>query len=261
MNNFHKSKFKFIRIPELEKNGGVIHAFSTRHSFNMAFNGHDNQEEILKNRIVFGEAIGIGAREIVTVKQIHGEQVITLKERNINIDCIRSKEGDAIITNLRGLPIAVLTADCLPILLIDLYRRAIAVVHAGRIGTYLRIVRKTAKEMKNTFDILSKDLLIGIGPGIGGCCYELDERGIQSFREETSYYDDFIDRRGKNRYLLDLAGANERQLLELGVLSKNIFSTRLCTACDTENFFSHRAVRGEDKRMMGLIMLSEFAEL
>ena len=243
---------KYIAIPELKKNAGVIHAFSTKHSFNLAFNGHDSQGEVFKNRMVFGEAIGIGSRRIVTVKQVHGEQIVILKERN----CIRSNEGDAIITNLRGLPIAVLTADCLPILLIDLHRRAIAVVHAGRIGTYLRIVQKTAKEMKDTFGIFYKDLLVGIGPGIGKCCYELDEKGIQPFKKETSYYDDFTKMRGKNRYLLDLVGANERQLLELGVLLKNIFSTRLCTACDTENFFSHRAGTREDGRMMGLIMLS-----
>ncbi|MBI5182774.1 MAG: polyphenol oxidase family protein, partial [Nitrospinae bacterium] len=92
--------------------------------------------------------------------------------------------------------------------------------------------------------------------GIGRCCYELDERGVQPFKEEDHYYDDFINRQGENRYLLDLVGANKKQLLELGVRSENIFSTQLCTACNTEDFFSHRAIRGEYRRMMGVIMLS-----
>ncbi|MBI5183046.1 MAG: laccase domain-containing protein, partial [Nitrospinae bacterium] len=205
-----KSKIKFIVIPEFGKDGGVIHAFSTRHSFNMAFNDHDNQEDVLKNRMAFGEAIGIGSREIVTLKQVHGREVIILKERDSDIYSIRGKEGDAIITNIRELPIAVLIADCLPILLMDQYRRAIAVVHAGRIGTFLRIIQKTIEGMKEIFGIPYKDILAGMGTGIGRCCYELDERGVQPFKEEDHYYDDFINRQGENRYLLDLVGANKK---------------------------------------------------
>jgi hypothetical protein len=135
-------------------------------------------------------------------------------------------QGDGLLTNQPNVILAILTADCLPILLIDKKQKAIAAIHAGRNGSMLFIIEAAIKQMEILFGTKSENLIAGIGPGIKKCCYEVD-----------------------------LFRANIEQMKKKGVLKENIFSLDLCTSCKKDIFFSYRAEKGKTGRMLGFIMI------
>jgi YfiH family protein len=143
----------------------------------------------------------------------------------------------------------VKTADCLPILILDPVRKISAAVHAGWRGTILRITRKTLQILISEFGSNPGDLHVALGPAIGSCCYEVDDRVLIPFRKAIPEADRFIrvvfkkhgsGRRQTASPRLDLVGANRSELTSLGVPDENITSIDLCTSCHSELFFSYR---------------------
>jgi YfiH family protein len=185
--------------------------------------------------------------------------------------------GDGLITDTPGLLVAVLTADCLPVIVADPKRRAVGVFHAGWRGTVKRIVEKGVGEMRKHFGSDPAQLRAAIGPGIRNCCYQVGPEvrnafesqfayGAGLFREtkETNEIHErypllFLTARAPGhselpkKIFLDLAQANRRQLLDAGVPERNISDLGMCTSCKPELFFSHRAERGETGRMMAVV--------
>jgi YfiH family protein len=185
--------------------------------------------------------------------------------------------GDGLITNLAGTAIAILTADCLPVLLVDKRNKVVGAFHAGWRGTVQRIVEKGAGVMRAEFGSRPEDLLAAIGPGIQQCCYAVGEELRQEFESQFASGADlfhevktsdsvrekypllFLNQRPPGhgdpciRIHLDLSEANRRQLLTAGVPEKQITVLGECTACATKRFFSHRADRGRTGRMMAVV--------
>jgi YfiH family protein len=182
--------------------------------------------------------------------------------------------GDAAISNAPDLLLGIQTADCVPILLLDPKKRAVAAVHAGWRGTFQRIVEKTIGRMKMEFQSNPGDLLAAIGPAIGGCCYEVGTEVAAAFHSQfTNAPDWFVELRTGdepnplqwlNRFppghqpppksvRLDLRKANRAQLLLAGLNSQNIFVSELCTACRPDLLFSYRKQGSESGRMMSVI--------
>ena len=143
------------------------------------------------------------------------------------------------ITKTPGTCVVVQVADCVPVLLFDPVKKVIAAVHAGWRGTMKEIARKTVEMMKQEFDCDPQDMIGGIGPSIGPCCFEVQKNVfhlaniIYSAREAV-----VIKRREKT--FINLWQANKIQLQRAGLLESNIELTELCTACETEEFFSAR---------------------
>ena len=182
--------------------------------------------------------------------------------------------GDGLITQTPGLLLAILTADCLPVILVDAKRRAVGVFHAGWRGTVKRIVEKGVGEMQRCFGTSPGDIRAAIGPGVHGCCYNVGpevrtqfesqfEYGSKLFREveesdpvREKYPLLFLTARAPGhselpkKIFLDLVEANRRQLLAAGVAAKNISASPLCTSCRTDLLFSYRAEKGVTGRMM-----------
>jgi polyphenol oxidase len=182
-----------------------------------------------------------------------------------------------LVTNLPGVAIAILTADCLPVLLVDKRNRAVGAFHAGWRGTVKRIAEKGVGIMRHEFGSRPQDIHAAIGPGIRKCCYEVGEELRQEFESQFPYAGDLFHEvrkpdlvREKYPLLflnarppghgdpgisihLDLLEANRRQLLAAGVRRKNITAMAECSACDTRRFFSHRAEKGHTGRMMAVI--------
>jgi YfiH family protein len=180
-----------------------------------------------------------------------------------------------LVTDTPGLILAVQTADCLPIILVDKKRRAVGVFHAGWRGTVKRIVEKGVGEMRKHFGSDSRNLVAAIGPGVQGCCYEVGEEVRTKFEMQFAYAESlfrevkesdpvrekypmlFLTARAPGhselpvKLFLDLVEANRRQLLDAGVPAKNIDTAAPCTACHTELLFSFRAEKGVTGRMMG----------
>lgn len=157
---------------------------------------------------------------------------------------------DALITDRRGIVLTMLTADCVPILLIDKKQNIIAAVHAGWKGTKEGILSKTVKKMCETFNCEAEDIIAGIGPSIGRCCYEVDSNVSDCFDTSESIY---VSKNGK--YMLDLPMVNKKQLLKAGLLESNIEMSTICTSCENEKFFSYRKEKGCSGRFMSMIAL------
>jgi polyphenol oxidase len=277
-------KFRGIRIlqvPALRKIPWLIHGFSTRPGglsnldgeevLNLGFTEWDTRENVLENRRRFQSALGENDLQLISLKQIHSD-VIHLFEAVPHEPC----KGDASATNRPGLLLGVQTADCVPILLVDPKKRAVAAVHAGWRGTLARIVPKAIGQMQMHFATKPADLLAAIGPSIGGCCYEVGTEVAMQFHSQFADAPDWFDefRTGDEpnpvqwlnmmppghqpppkNVLLDLKKANRAQLLATGLRAQNIFVSDLCTACRRDLLFSYRKEGSQSGRLLSVIGL------
>jgi YfiH family protein len=192
---------------------------------------------------------GFGTRESnpvadITLRQIHSSTVV-----NANGLRDREREGDALITDEVGKSIAIRTADCVPILLLDSKTRAIAAVHAGWRGAAAQVVTRTIERMHADFDTNPIDLYAAIGPCIRGCCYEVGPEVAASF--DAGFHACDTTAAGKSK--LNLAAANRSQMLAAGLDPARIFDCGLCTTCQSAQFFSYRREPENPGRMVAAI--------
>lgn len=257
---------EIFHFPALACAGRVIHGFATRKggvsegayaTLNCGGSG-DMRENVLSNRKDLCQALGLDPHKLVCLHQVHGIEVVrvgpggyTPSERSAVL-----KEGDALITREVDLPLAIMTADCLPIILVDPVSPAVGIVHAGWRGTLQDILPRAVREMERTLGSLLPNLWAGIGPGIAPCCYEVGEEVAGPFRERYPGWRAWLWPGREGRYRLDLARANLLQLKELGIPEQQIGLVGRCTCCHPSLFFSHRREHGKTGRMMSLVALS-----
>jgi YfiH family protein len=278
-----ETQSKILHADSLRPLPWLIHGFSTRpggfsraygkRSLNLGFTREDQQRAVKQNRTAFLQQLGAirKGREwpLVTLRQIHSDLIHCVLRVP---DAVFT--GDGLITQTPGLLLAILTADCLPVILVDAKRHAVAVFHAGWRGTVKRIVEKGVGEMRRRFGTRPSDLRAAIGPGVHSCCYSVGpevrsqfesqfEYGSKLFREveesdpvREKYPLLFLTARAPGhselpkKIFLDLVEANRRQLIATGVAAKNISASPLCTSCRTDLLFSYRAEKGVTGRMM-----------
>lgn len=213
--------------------------------------GFQHNPAIKENRAYFLEKIGVNPRGLVCLQQVHGNRVYFATEedkgRGASSYASAIAGYDGIVTADRRLPLAILTADCLPVFLLDMKNMAAALVHCGWRGTKDAIVLAALAMLKDKFKSRPKDILCGLGPSIRSCCYQV---GLE-FRQHFPY--GLVKRKGK--IFFDLAGANLKQLRGAGILKKNITDSAICTSCRNKYFFSYRKEGGSAGRMMSVIML------
>jgi YfiH family protein len=205
---FYRDSENIYRVTELEAFPWLVHGFGTRLS-----------------------DIPAAFSQLATLKQIHSSSCVPAEGRTGLLG-----EGDALIENQPGSVVAVKTADCIPVLLVDERRRVVAAVHAGWRGTAARIAADAVAAMSRRFGTSAEDLHAAIGPGIGKCCYEVGAEVAERFG-------------GRGRGHIDLADANRRQLEESGVTPRRIYASNLCTMCRSEEFDSFRRDREQAGRM------------
>jgi YfiH family protein len=246
-------------------------------TLNLGFADWDSRERVVENRRKFFSAIGAGKMRVVTLRQIHSDIVhrVDLLEQAAAGE---EPRGDALITRERGVLLVVQTADCIPILLADTKRRVIAAVHAGWRGTVRRIAEKTLGRMQMEFGTQPRDVIASLGPGIERCCYEVGSDVAREFHAQFPDARDWFDGpfdslvagdndpnwlpwltmmppghpRPAPSVRLSLVAANRAILRGAGVAPERISSSRLCTACRTDLFFSYRRERATG-RLMGAI--------
>jgi hypothetical protein len=236
----------FLTCQPLEQ-AGYVHAFSTRrqgvsplpeNALNLGFCQTDAPDHVRENRRRFLAAIGAPEMKLFTVKQIHSADIIAAGQDDHAGSLNRC---DAIVAEASGLLLGVQTADCVPILMADVQRRAMAAVHAGWRGTRARIVEKALIRLQKEFGTRPEDCLAAIGPAARVCCYEVGEDVIEPFRAEFAWADAIISNHTPNgKAHLDVPAGNRRQLMSAGVPESNIFTANLCTMCRNDLFFSHR---------------------
>jgi len=240
---------ELVSIPALDKATGMIHAFTTRQG---GLGARSNGARHPDDWKTVASAFGVCIDRVVTVDQVHGENIVTVDELNV-LD-VRTVHADALITDVPGIAIGVETADCVPVLLFDPMKPAVAAVHAGWRSTVKKIVQKAVHRMHEEFGSEPARLIAAIGPAIGPECYEVDEPVMGRVREAFSFWSEVAAPRGNDRWSLDLVKANKLELLQLGLAEQNVHALGLCTSCRRDLFYSFRA-EGRTGRMLSVIMI------
>lgn len=241
----------------------LVHAFSPRSferdngvSEELLLGRKANPRSSSQHRQLLLKTLNINSKELFFVNQVHGDRVFILDDAQQSPDRVEQEEADALITHLTGKPIAVLTADCVPVILYDPEKHVAGVIHAGRKGTQRHIVSKTLSILSTTYGCRPQDVVMALGPAIGGCCYEVDDACIEPFRKNYPCWKDFVTANSENRFMLDLLRANEMDGMQAGISKDNIHRSGECTSCNNDRWFSYRR-EGTTGRNISLAMLRE----
>lgn len=234
-----ESDLRHLSIPELEAFPGLSHAFFTR------------QADVLSNP----HPLPVSSAQSFLVQQVHGTNVLVLDQDNATKIQPEDFQADAVVTDLKGLPLGVLTADCVPIIFYDPNRDVIGIAHLGWRGTLGNLAQGTVESMIRNFQCRPEDIRAALGPAIGPCCYYLDEAVAQQFQKAFPYFSDFSQERKEGGFWLDLVAANATALKEAGLKKSNIFSLGICTCCRQDLFFSYRGSKGQCGRQLSVVVL------
>ncbi len=279
-------KPQVVGVPGWERFPWLVHGFSTRScgesriysrdratgELNLGYSASDSRENVDRNRRQFQQALDAAACELITLQQVHSGLV----RGGVLAGSAKPAKGDGMVTQTPGQLLAIQTADCVPILIVDPRNRAVGAFHAGWRGTVKRIVERGVGRMRVDFGSRPQDLLAAIGPAIGPCCYAVGEEVVAEFTSQFAYAQKLFHEvsdsdpvREKYPLLfmtarapghsnigpqihLDLWEANRRQLLDAGLREKNIWVAAECTSCNNDRYFSYRAEHGFTGRMLSV---------
>ncbi len=226
-------------------------------SNNFGLHVGDEPADVIANRRTLCEQIGMSFKMFTCANQVHGNEVVQVTATRGGAGSTDSVETigdvDGMHTNEAGVLLASFYADCVPLYFLDPQTRAIGLAHAGWKGTVARISAKMLNAMQQAYGSEVDDIRVAIGPSIGGCCYEVDERIIEQVRHASPQWQRSVTAVGNGKYMLDLRTLNELIVIESGVLPKHIVRTNWCTSCRTDLFFSHRKEAGKTGRMASYI--------
>lgn len=244
-----KANPSYITIPSLERVDGILHVFTTRlGGLGMRNNGAKSPGDW----DAVAEAFGIRPECVVTVNQVHGDDIVRVDMSNYL--SMAHVQADGMVTSSPGIAVGVETADCVPVLLFDPGAPAVAAAHAGWRSTVKNIVGKTVKRMQELFGSNPSRMIAAIGPAIGPECYEVDDPVIGPLRAAFPFWRDLVSPRGHGKWWLDLAKANRLALMQSGLLEENIYYLGMCTFCRSDLFYSYRR-EGKTGRMLSVIMI------
>lgn len=262
--------FPFVRFPAFAKSGNVVAAVATRKggvsqapfdSLNMSFSTGDDPEAVRENRRRFLSLFHIDPSSIISCHQVHGTHVAAMTEADRGRGALDREsavpECDGLMTNARHVPLTMNFADCTPLLFYDPMNEAIAISHGGWRGTAGDIGEKTVRLMSARYGTRPEHLLVGIGPAIGGCSFEVGDDVIEAFQRlfTPAEMKTLVVKKPNGKYLFDLPRANKKLLLRTGVLESHIDDCGICTYCHDDMFFSYRKSGGTTGRHMAVIML------
>ena len=253
-----KQGVTYLSYPAFETYPWVVHGFSTRlggvsqgifSSMNLSFARGDEKEAVMENYRRLGAAVGFSPEDVVTSDQTHttNVRVVTEEDRGNGITRPRAyTDVDGMITDVPGLVLGTFYADCVPLFFVDPVHRAVGLSHSGWRGTAGRMGEVTIKKMADTFGSRPEDIQAAIGPSICQDCYEVSEDVIWQFQQafDKKDWDSLFYRKENDKYQLNLWEANRRILLEAGIPENQISMPNLCTCCNPDFLFSHRASGG-----------------
>lgn len=259
----------YLSYPMLENTGLIKHGFSTRvggvsegifSSMNLGFSRGDREEAVRENFRRMAEAIGVEADSLVFAAQTHTTNVrqVTEADKGKGILCpVDYEDVDGLITNEKGICLTTFYADCVPLFFVDPVHKAIGLSHSGWRGTVGKMGQETLRSMKAAYGTEAGDVIAAIGPSICQDCYEVSEDVIDRFREAFAKenWDRIFYRKENGKYQLDLWKANEIVLLEAGVKKEHLAVTNVCTNCNSDVLFSHRATKGERGSLAAFLAL------
>lgn len=245
----------YLSFTMFRNTGLVTDGFSTRlggvsggcfSSLNLSFDRGDDREAVAENFRRMSDALGVRCADMVLSQQTHttNVRIVTDADRGKGITRERDyTDVDGLITNIPGICLVTTYADCVPLYFLDPVKRVIALSHSGWRGTVGKIGKKTVALMQEHFGSDSADILAAVGPSVCMDCYEVSADVADEFREafDRALWDELFFVKPDGKYQLDLWKANERILLEAGIRKDHIAVTNVCTHCNSEILYSHRA--------------------
>ncbi len=259
----------YLSYPLLERTGIVRHGFSTRiggvsegvcSTMNFSFSRGDNEDAVRENFRRMANALGVEEDSFVFSQQTHTTNVrrVTLDDRGKGLTRpLDYQEVDGLITNVPGLCLSTFYADCVPLYFVDPVHKAIGLSHSGWRGTVGKIGSATIQRMKEEYGSEPAEMIAAIGPSICQDCYEVSEDVILEFQKSFAkkYWNHIYYKKENGKYQLDLWKANEIILEESGILPEHMAVTNLCTCCNHELLFSHRATQGKRGNLAAFLAL------
>ena len=249
----------YLTFPSLENKEGFLHGFSTRlggvsqgylSSMNISRSFGEPEENVRENLRRLADAIGFSPENIVLSHQTHTTniRVVTEKDRGCGYDRPRDyTDVDGLITNVPGLVLTTSYADCVPLFLVDSVHRAVGLSHSGWRGTVRKIGLRTIREMTENYGTDPGDIIAAIGPSICQDCYEVSGDVIREFENAfpERLHELLFYKKENGKYQLNLWEAARQVFLEAGIPEKNISLPGICTCCNPDLLFSHRATGGK----------------
>lgn len=267
--NVHKNgEVVYLTFPGIDSAGGARHAFSTRlggvsrgscASMSFGFSLGDDPEAVKENYKIFCGTFGADCSKAVLSQQTHTANLRVVTKDDVGKGIFKERDYadiDGLVTNEPGLVLVTQYADCTPLAFYDPVKRVVATSHAGWRGTVQEIAARTVELMASRFGCDPGDILCGIGPNIGKCCYEVDDPVINEINKLT-----YLDRdacytpKGGGKYMLDLREVNRQILVNSGIRPEHIDVADLCTCCNSHIFHSHRATGGKRGTLAMMIAL------
>lgn len=246
----------------------INHAFSTRlggmsegefTSMNMAFNRGDNPESVTENYKRICKSAGFDFNSLTASAQDHNTFVRAVTSENKGVGIYKPRDlqsVDALITNEKGVTLVTYYADCTPLFFVDTKQKAIGLAHAGWRGTVGRIGEKVVNKMTELYGTNPSDIVAAIGPAISVCCYEVDKLCADNFYALADLDSSrFVFPKENGKYMIDLLETNRQILVAAGVKNENITISDICTNCNSELLWSHRATKGKRGTMSAFMCI------
>lgn len=260
--------FKNLELP------GIVHGFSTRlggvsegiySTMNLSFHRGDDMDAVMENHRRLAQAVGYDHRRLVFSDQVHETVIRKVTEEDAGKGITRESditETDGLMTNVKDLPLITFYADCVPVFFYDPIKEVVAMNHSGWRGTVKNISRHMVEALNKEYGCETSDLICAVGPSICQNCYEVSEDVAEAFKDAylPEQYMKMTKNIGNGKYLLDLHRANYYNLTGAGILPEHINVTDICTCCNPDFLFSHRASHGKRGNLGAVIMLKSTAD-
>lgn len=266
LNNAHT--VPYLTYNSLSEINFINHAFSTRlggvsegefTSMNMAFNRGDNPESVTENYKRICKSAGFDFDSLTASAQDHNTFVRAVTSENKGVGIYKPRDlqsVDALITNEKGVTLVTYYADCTPLFFVDTKQKAIGLAHAGWRGTVGRIGEKVVNKMTELYGTNPADIVAAIGPAISICCYEVDKPCADNFYALSDLDSSrFVFPKDNGKYMIDLLETNRQILVAAGVKNENITVSDVCTNCNSELLWSHRATKGKRGTMSAFMCI------
>ena len=260
--------FKNLELP------GIVHGFSTRlggvsegiySTMNLSFHRGDDMDAVMENHRRLAQAVGYDYRRLVFSDQVHETVIRKITEEDAGKGITRESditETDGLMTNVKDLPLITFYADCVPVFFYDPVKEVVAMNHSGWRGTVKNISLHMVEALNKEYGCEASDLICAVGPSFCHNCYEVCEYVAEAFQDAylPEQYDKMTKNIGNGKYLLDLHRANYYNLTGAGILPDHINVTDICTCCNPDFLFSHRASHGKRGNLGAVIMLKSTAD-
>jgi len=247
-----------LTVPQWQKYDGLLHGFMGRRGgksvgryagLNVSYRVGDDNKVVSQNVCDMKAAIGIHDGKIVTMQQVHGDNLIEVTDKTMK----EAGEADGMVTAESGVYLGVLTADCVPLLFIASKQRLAAAVHAGWKGTLGGIASKTVEYFKKRYGVSACELEVALGPAIGVCCYEVNDDVATPLMKKWGALTTASIAMKQGKPHINLSRLNRDILRAAGVPGAQLFQIGPCTSCANDEFFSYRREGGETGRQIGVV--------